>query len=270
MQNAAAASRLIVTSSGYLGGLMTSGADSFTQKTKPNPKPLTFGPATHASARKLHSFSNTGASLSAKTVGQATKVAQNVGATLARRENKEQRERGVAKDGRPVDGYRPGFMNKSMIAFSTIADGIAESGRSLLNQSGAAATTVVGHKYGPEAQGLARSMTGAVKNVGLVYIDVTGVSRRAVIKSVAKGMVVGRVKGGGDVVVGGGDGGAIPEADLQHATEGAGVRNEHLAQGEPHVSGFGTYGKGPAPPAYDSGLGEPLGANSERAKPPKV
>jgi spartin len=42
-----------------------------------------------------------------------------------------------------------------------------------------------------------------VRNVGLVYIDVTGVSRRAILKSVAKGMVVGEVKGGGRVIVGG-------------------------------------------------------------------
>ena len=45
------------------------------------------------------------------------------------------------------------------------------------------------------------------KNVGLVYIDVTGVSRRAILKSVAKGMVVGKVKGGGEIIVGATDNG---------------------------------------------------------------
>ena len=35
-----------------------------------------------------------------------------------------------------------------------------------------------------------------------MYIDVTGVSRRAIIKAVGKGMVVGKVKGGGEIVVG--------------------------------------------------------------------
>ena len=55
----------------------------------------------------------------------------------------------------------------------------------------------MGHKWGEQAGSLAADLAGGVRNVGLVYIDVAGVSRRAVIKSVAKGMVVGKVRGGG-------------------------------------------------------------------------
>lgn len=259
VQNAAAASRLIVTGSSYLGNMLAQGADTFTAKTKPVNKPLTFGPATHDRVRKLHAFTAGGASLSAKTVGQAAKFAQNIGATLARRG--EAKAKGKGKDGQPLpDDYKPGFLNKSMIAFSTVADGIAESGRSLLTTGGAAATTVVGHRYGPDAESVAAKLAGGVKNVGLVYIDVTGVSRRAIIKSVAKGMVVGRVAGGGEVVVGGGDGGAIPDADIKRAAGGdAGVTNSgHFGDSKAEI-GFGA-GSG-APPAYDSELGEPLGSS---------
>ncbi|RAL65788.1 hypothetical protein DID88_005453 [Monilinia fructigena] len=94
-----------------------------------------------------------------------------------------------------------------MMAFSTIADGIDQAGRNLLASTSTAATTVVEHRYGPEAGDISRSIGGGFKNVGLVYIDATGVSRRAIVKSVAKGMVVGKVRGGGDLIVGGGDGG---------------------------------------------------------------
>jgi spartin len=69
---------------------------------------------------------------------------------------------------------------------------------------------MVAHRYGDDARQVGAELARGVKNVGLVYIYVTGVSRHAVIKSVAKGMVVGRVKGGGDIVVGGGDGGVGP------------------------------------------------------------
>ncbi|KAF2091271.1 hypothetical protein K490DRAFT_34658 [Saccharata proteae CBS 121410] len=248
VQNAAAASRLIVTGSSYLSNAMTSGADNFTQKTKPTQKPLTFAPATHNRVRKINTLTQGAAGLSAKTVGQATKYAQNIGAGLARRKEK----------GAKGEDYKPGFLNKSMIAFSTIADGIAYSGKNLLQSSGAAATTVVGHRYGPDAGSIAADLAGGVKNVGLVYIDVTGVSRRAVIKSVAKGMVVGRVKGGGEIVVGGGDGGVVPEQDLKNA----GVSNESLGGGQAvgssapgGVVGFGNA----APSGYSSGVGEPLG-----------
>lgn len=250
VQNAAAASRLIVTGSSYLGNLMTSGAEQFTAKTKPSSNPLTFTPSTHAHVRKINNLTAGAASLSAKTIGTATKYAQNIGATLAKKGEKK------AKTG--DEGYSPGFLNKSMIAFSTIADGIAYSGQHLLTASGAAATHMVGHRYGDDAREVAAELAGGFKNVGLVYIDVTGVSRRAVFKSVAKGMVVGRVKGGGEIVVGGGDGGVVPDEDLRKANGVPGVTNDSLGPvqsgSEPSVVAFGNQ----APPSYTAGVGESL------------
>src|SRR5207245_1963133 len=130
------------------------------------------------------------AALSERTVGQVAKIAQNVGASVTRR------------GGRDGKSDSPGLLNKSMIAFSTLADGLAVSGKHLLGASGDAATAVVGHRYGDDARKVAAELTHSVTNVGLVYIDVTGVSRRAVLRSVAKGMLVGKVKGGGKVLVG--------------------------------------------------------------------
>jgi spartin len=208
VQNAALASRLIVTGSSYISNAMTSGASTFSSKTKPNQKPLTFRPSTQTNIRKINSFTHGAAELSAKTVGSLSKYAQNMGASMTGKGPKQ--SKAFDKDGKPVGEYKPGLLNKSMIAFSTIADGIAYSGKNLLTSGGAAASHMVGHRYGSEAGTVAADLAGGVKNVGLVYIDVTGVSRRAVIKSVAKGMVVGRVSGGGEVVVGGGDGGVVP------------------------------------------------------------
>ncbi|KAK8079938.1 SPG20 protein [Apiospora hydei] len=205
------ASRLIVTTSDLITkGLQTS-ADSFTQKTKPADKAVTFTPTTHDRVRRIGKFSGNVADLSSKTVGQVSKVAQNLGASLARKKDKDG-SRGFGADGKPIDSYKPGLLNKSMMAFSTIADGIDYAGRNLLASGSSAATNVVTHKWGNEAGELSKHLGGSVKNVGLVYIDVTGVSRRAIVKAVGKGMVVGRVKGGGEIVVGddtsgmGGDG----------------------------------------------------------------
>ena len=257
VQNAASASRLIVTGSSRLSNMLTQGADSFAQKTKPVDKPLEFSPATHERIRKINTFTHGAAGMSAKTVGQVTKYTQNFAARVAGH------DRASSKESNPKDAntVKPGFLNKSMIAFSTIADGIAYSGKNLLTSSGAAASTVVGHRYGEEAGSIAADLAGGVRNVGLVYIDVTGVSRRAVIKSVAKGMVVGRVKGGGEIVVGGGDGGVIPEQDIKRMT--GGVSNDNLGQGQAGGSakpGQGVVGFGnAAPPTYSSGVGEPMG-----------
>lgn len=208
VSNAAAASRLIITGSGMVSKALQSSADTFTQKTKPAAKPVTFKPMTREHVRRVHTFTSGAAGLSSKTVGQIGKVAQNVGATLGRGGKKNNGQpRGYDKDGKPLESYKPGLLNKSMMAFSTVADGIELAGRTLLESTSNAATTVVAHRWGPEAGEVSKNLTSGVKNVGLVYIDVTGVSRRAILKSVAKGMVVGRGPDGGEVVVGGGDGG---------------------------------------------------------------
>lgn len=204
VQTSATASRLVVTGSSYLANVLTSGAEGFTKKVKPNPKPMTFSDLTHARVRKIGTFSNSAAGLSAKTVGSVGKYAQDLGASIGRRGKDASNKRGTP-------GYqKPGMLNKSMIAFSTLADGIEQSARQVLTSGTNAASTMISHRYGDEAGSVAANITGGVKNVGLVYIDAAGVSRKAVLKSVAKGMVVGRMKDGQQVVVGAGDGGEVP------------------------------------------------------------
>ncbi|KAI9370077.1 senescence-associated protein-domain-containing protein [Aspergillus egyptiacus] len=210
VQSSATASRLIVTGSSYLANVLVNGADAFTRKVRPNPKPATFSETTHTRIRKIGTFSTGAAELSSKTVGQVGRYAQNFGASLTSR-NKENngKARGLSKD----PGYgKPGILNKSMIAFSTLADGIEQGARNVLTSGSAAATTMIGHKYGAEAGTVTSNLTGGIKNVGLVYIDASGVSRKAILKSVAKGMVVGRMKDGKQVVVGSGDGGQLPSS----------------------------------------------------------
>jgi len=258
VSSAAAASRLIVTTSTFVAQTLQSQADSFTKKTKPDAVPMTFTPTTHARVRKINTFTDSAAGLSAKTVGQVTKLAQNLGAGLTKKG--ERGEKGIGPDGKPDSSYKPGLLNKSLMAFSTIADGIDQASRGLLAGTSSAATTVVGHKYGSEAGELSRHIGGGVKNVGLVYIDATGVSRRAIIKSVAKGMVVGKVRGGGDLVVYGGDGGVVAtppsnwkeQESLQgRYTEGS-EASVHGGNEEPRRVAFGRR----TPPSSGSGVGE--------------
>ncbi len=257
VQNAAAASRLIVTGSSYLSNVLVSGAESFISKTKPNEKPLVFQASTHERVRKINNVTTGVAGLSAKTVGQLTKYAQNAAAGLAGHKKTLHKTRNP--DGTPNENFKPGLLNKSMIAFSTVADGISHSGRTLLTHGSAAASAAVGHKYGAEAGSLTSDLAGGVKNVGLVYIDVTGVSRRAIIKSVAKGMVVGKVKDkkGNEqtVIVGGGDGGSVNPSDLdpKFGTSNTGLPPNESSMGPDSQISFG----GP-PPSYRTGVGESI------------
>lgn len=261
VSKAAAASRLIVATSSHIGKTLQSQADSYTRSTQPTSKPVTFNPTTHAHIRRIHSFSEGAAGLSAKTVGQVQKYAQNLGATMVRRGESQKVVRGIGPDGKPVENYKPGLLNKSMMAFSTVADGVDQAARNLLASTSTAATTVVGHKFGPEAGEISRSIGGGFKNVGLVYIDAAGVSRRAIVKSVAKGMVVGKVRGKGDLIVGGGDGGGVYTAAPSNWKEEEAAQGRytddydmHGGRNSPGVAGFGRM----APPPYGSGVGESI------------
>jgi spartin len=264
VQTSAIASRLIVTGSAKLANILASQADSYQRKTQPNPTPMTFSPATHARIRKINALTAEAVGLSAKTIGSVSRYAQNIGAAMARRGEKGRT--GYDKDGRPVPNYKPGVLNKSMMAFSTVMDGIDQAGRNLLQSGSTVASNVVGHKYGQEARTVASGLAGGVKNVGLVYIDAMGVSRRAVIKSVAKGMVVGRMPNGQQLVVGTGDGGVVPaEAYPADIKQNNGMSNDYAGGMQPRVStpsyGVESYPNAAiGPPAYSSQLGEPLGS----------
>ncbi|KAK9317021.1 senescence-associated protein-domain-containing protein [Lipomyces starkeyi] len=209
VQTSATASHLIVTGSSCLANVLASGADSFTKKSKPNPKPMTFSADTHARIRKISSISHGAADLSAKTVAQVSKYAQNFGASLLRGNEKDQLSSHDGGSANRVE-YEPGILNRSIIAFSTLVDGIEQSARIVLSSGSAAATTMIGHRYGAEAGDVTAHLTGGVTNVGLVYIDTLGVSRKALLKSVAKGMVVGRMRDGKQVVVGSDSGQVTP------------------------------------------------------------
>lgn len=214
---ATAVSRLIMTTTNMASTAMASGSDNFVRKTKPLETAMTFQPTTHERVRRIGKFSGDVAGVSAKTVGQVTRVAQNLGAHLSGRgKGKDPNaHRGYGPDGKPLENFKPSLLNKSMMAFSTVADGIDQAARNLMTSATTNTTTMVSHRWGEEAGELSRHLGGSVKNVGLVYIDVTGVSRRAIIKAVGKGMVVGKVKGGGEIVVG-------DDIVRQHEEAGAG------------------------------------------------
>ena len=206
VQSSAEVSRLLVTGSTHLSNLLASGAENFTQKTKPNPKPLAFSDATQARIRKASNFSHDAARFSARTTGRVSGVAQNFGASLAGHHHHHDARDGVGGDDGGGGGGRhqkkPGILNSSLIAFSTLADGVERGAKNVLESGSSAATTMLSHRYGNEAGTVAHDFTSGFKNVGLVYIDATGVSRKAFVKSVAKGMIVGRTSDGRQVMVG--------------------------------------------------------------------
>ncbi|KAF8427670.1 senescence-associated protein-domain-containing protein [Tirmania nivea] len=259
---AATAARVLVTGATYVAKAVEAGARTFTEKSTPVNTPMTFQPTTHNYVRQIHNYSAAGASIASKTVGTVTHHAQNLGAKLAGKGEGHQRS------------SNPGLINKGLIAFGTIADGIDHASRLILTTSSQAATTMAGHRYGAEAEEVARGLTGVVKNVGLVYVDASGISRRAVVKSVAKGMVVGRVKGGGEVVF---QGNNSSQAVLtQPGPRQPGILQRPQGQFQSFTPPLGQqgqfYGSGkvnPEPPQYRSGKSSPISRQHQFSPPPQ-
>jgi len=263
---AATAARVLVTSATYVAKAVEAGARTFTEKTKPVNTPMTFQPTTHNYVRQIHNYSAAGASIASKTVGTVTHHAQNFGAKL------------VGKGEVQRSSGSPGLINKGLIAFGTIADGIDYASKLILTTSSQAATTMAGHRYGAEAEEVARGLTGVVSNVGLVYVDASGISRRAVVKSVAKGMVVGRVKGGGEVVFQGNN--SSQAVMTQHVPGQPGTPMSYQGpQGQfpnftpppPGQQGqfYGSGKASPVPPQYSSGRSSPMLPQKQFSPPPQ-
>jgi spartin len=65
---------------------------------------------------------------------------------------------------------------------------LAASTVRLADAGGTAVTAAVAHRYGAAAGENAALATGTVRNVVLVYVDVRGLARKAIVKRVAKSL----------------------------------------------------------------------------------
>ena len=78
---------------------------------------------------------------------------------------------------------------------------IERSAYHLASSSNTAISSVLGHKYGPEVGDASRLLGSSATNVGVVYIDVRGVGRRALLRRAGKGYIKAKL-GKKDVVLG--------------------------------------------------------------------
>jgi spartin len=184
----------ILFSSNTISSGINSTANWYIKKRPTSELPVSFQPTTLERVRKIHNLSNTAVTMSAKATGFIASAAHSLGAGVRHKIG-----------GQDKPGKKPSFLNKSLIAFETIADSIDTSTKQLLNSTSSAATSVVRHKYGDQAADISHGIGSSVKNVGLVYVDARGVTRKALIKGAAKGMLFkAKVGNGQEVILGGG------------------------------------------------------------------
>jgi len=126
----------ILYSSNTLARGIDASAKWYTNRRPTTDLPVTFQPTTLARVKKIHHLSNNAVTLSTKATGLIASAAHSLGAGV--------RSRFVTDK----PGKKPGLLNKSLIAFETIADSIDVSTKQLLSTGSSATTTVVRHRYG--------------------------------------------------------------------------------------------------------------------------
>lgn len=91
------------------------------------------------------------------------------------------------------------WLGRLVLAGEVVLTSLEHTAHELINSGTSAASSAAGHKFGAEVGHATALLGGSVRNVAVVYIDVRGVGRRALLKSTAKGFVKARLKNGGEI-----------------------------------------------------------------------
>ncbi|CCF51118.1 hypothetical protein NDA11_002113 [Ustilago hordei] len=209
-------SRSIIKTSEFVGGKIQGAADSYVAKTpaagssgystRTNKKgeagrdAVKVGPKTQQSIQNLHRWSGQAVQVSAKTTGAILRVAGDVGDKIGKKTGIQRKVNPDGTYGPPPTGIK-GFINRSLIAANTVLDGVDAGVQTLLYTSGEAASSVVGHKYGDDARQVADGIGRTSKNVFIVYKDVRGVRRSALLKAARSRVIKAKLDDGREVTI---------------------------------------------------------------------
>ena len=249
-------SRTIIKASEFVGGKIQDAADSYIAKSPaagssgtstPNNEragvgrdPVKFGPKTHARVRTLHDWSGSAVQVSSKTTGAILRVAGNVGDKIGKKTGIQRKVNPDGTAGPAPTGIR-GFINRSLIAANTVLDGIDTGAQTLLYTGGQAASDVVGHKYGPDARQVAEGVGGAGKNVFIIYKDVRGIRRSALLKAARTRVMKAKLDDGREVTIKVNEKGEAVASDIS---------NPIRASTSASTQASATREKSPRPPPY--------------------
>ncbi|EST06579.1 Senescence/spartin-associated [Kalmanozyma brasiliensis GHG001] len=256
-------SRTIVKSADFVGGKIQGAANSYMSKTPaagspgtttPNNEkteagrdPLKFGPKTHASAQQLNDWSGQAVQMSAKTTGAILQMAGNIGDKIGRKTGIQRKTNPDGSSGPAPKGIR-GFVNRGLIAANTVLDGIDAGAQTLLYTSGQAASDVVGHRYGDDAREVANAFGRTGKNVFIVYKDVRGIRRSALLKAARGRVMKAKLQDGREVTIKVDEKGQAVASSVSGSATGTSTAQTSSATSE--KSSYVSASENQDPPAY--------------------
>lgn len=180
-------SSLLIFATNKVSDGLESTADWWVKNRPAAEKPLVFTPKTKNNLQIASKY--TGKSY--YYTHKATKAISNKAASLGQK-FVEKRDKNSSKS--------PGVFSRSMIAFSTVMDGLDQSTQRLLKAGTDSSSKMIGHSYGEEARHISAEFGRSIVNCTMVYVDARGVSRKAIVRGFGKGAVKG-VFGSGNIVL---------------------------------------------------------------------
>jgi len=90
------------------------------------------------------------------------------------------------------------MLNRVLASTDLLLTTVEHSAQHLISNGTQNMSRAMGHKYGPDASQAALQVGESARNVSLVYIDVKGVGRRALLRKAGKKIMFGRKRQGQD------------------------------------------------------------------------
>ncbi|GAA5859605.1 hypothetical protein JCM8547_006160 [Rhodosporidiobolus lusitaniae] len=232
----------IIIGSQLLARTFESSAGKYVSSRPATQSPMVFSENAKAWTEKGHRVTS-------KATVYSGKAAQAVGGLAAKVGDRIGKSTGIQSQagGPPPTGWR-GALASTLTAVNTVADHLEAGGKTILESGSKSASSVVHHKYGAEARGVADNVGGSVKHCALVYIDARGVGRKALLKSVGKSALRAKMADGSEVILSN-ENGELKQIETA-ATSGG---NVPLAI-EGNVTGSTTPVTAPTPPRARSPL----------------
>lgn len=113
----------------------------------------------------------------------------------SQQEGAQQQSTNMAAAGAPPK-KKQGLLSRVALASEVVFTSLEATAHDLINTSTVAASTAAGHTFGSDAGEVTALVGGSIKNVAVVYIDVAGTGRKAILKSTAKGLIKTRLQTG--------------------------------------------------------------------------
>ncbi|KIO28151.1 hypothetical protein M407DRAFT_243121 [Tulasnella calospora MUT 4182] len=215
-------SRGIVFATDMLGKGMGMASEYYVKNTTPNAQPMVFSESTKQNIKRIHGISGQAVKVSTRTTGMIhsliDKAADRVTGSKPKTPHPSAayapgatppplppRGGPVARGPSPMPGPpgaagtppplppRKRMLNRLLMSTDLILTTLENSAHTLVATTTTNLSSSLGHKYGPEMGSTVTDIGQALTNVGVVYIDVRGVGRRALIKRAGKRVIKGKM-----------------------------------------------------------------------------